>query len=1112
MERALVVCLRAEERHDVERGLRSCGLEVIAQRVVSRKRIVPQSAEDSKAMAYVVAGLDALAVAQRGTAGLEVYTSPDFGFMFPQLDRNAEADAGSAKEYLKRASTGSSANSKAQLVQSLLVSGLTELCREKPAGLEAVRFLGEWLLRNNPDQEAAGRAASWMDGARANSASVRKPSIARLPPRPPLASDPAKVAPEEVQDAEIVFVLGGPGSGKGTQCEMLAARFGFEHVSTGELLRQEVEAGTPTGAAILATMKAGGLVDVGTTVALLDKALSRSTATRFLVDGFPREMDQVAAFEEAVGPCSYVLNMACSEEVSRARMRLRKRKDDTEDTITQRLATFHERTVPVIEHFAAAAKVRTVAQDSAAETPEHVFQRVLGCVAMRIVLDVSGCAKLGDDDVLLDVPAMVKKESQRGSPLGQRINVILARGQLVSDDLVLDLLKRSVFRRATSTCFVLRGYPRTLAQCAAFEAAVSPISYAVEAPSPAAAPAPEYAALVSYLGAHGRLRETSSASAPRSYVLDFSALGASSAAASATTVVSVPEGTEEEDVVDVVAEAARNTVGDSRDITVTGFPRDAGLMSDLAERLGRPKAVVLDDADVDEDGAFSGLAVEGKVRRASAFRGGVEVVAVVGSGGLAAAERAALLRTVAGEFQYALLDFDAAWASLADCAGTWEAQTKVRAAAAEQEVQTEASVARQRADLLVAKRNLVARAAASCGKRGLIVLFSGADDDVDAELALVAAVKPARVLCLQFSDANAAKERVRAQIRDEHKAAQSKVESDGDGDAPAELDEDDLSATAEARFAQLEAAQGARSDTPDTADVDCSPSALLERLREPFFVDVYVLACDDSVQARGLAVALANKCGMVLVNVPELLPRASDSNSDSEAAQIVASARSTPLDISIPAVRAQVARLAASGARRVLLRGLPTAVGEGFPFAHDQLFALERHVGPVKLCIQSGPCADEALIELFSSLDRFVHVERPEDAAAAVVAATAKEQEQLRIDTWAPGDGSPQALLQGVMDKYRPNRSSAKTAEEYFAQFDVDPATGAVPLDHVVAKMKTWGLENDPREHLTADAVAHHEWFEYVFQRLLLLDEYVEPPPAEVANPDADDEDAEHDA
>lgn len=126
--------------------------------------------------------------------------------------------------------------------------------------------------------------------------------------------DPLDVEP--LKDTSVIFVLGGPGAGKGTQCAKLVNEFGFVHLSAGDLLRAERNRkGSPFGELINNYIAEGQIVPMEITIALLHAAMKASTGSkRFLIDGFPRKMDQALKFEEKVCESKFVLFFDCPEE------------------------------------------------------------------------------------------------------------------------------------------------------------------------------------------------------------------------------------------------------------------------------------------------------------------------------------------------------------------------------------------------------------------------------------------------------------------------------------------------------------------------------------------------------------------------------------------------------------------------------------------------------------------------------------------------------------------------------------------------------------------------------------------------------------------------------
>ena len=100
----------------------------------------------------------------------------------------------------------------------------------------------------------------------------------------------------------IVWVLGGPGSGKGTQCARLVAKYGFSHLSSGDLLRDEVASGSELAKQLNEIMAKGQLVPKDIVLDLIKNAILKNvdTAKGFLIDGYPREIEQGIDFENKV--------------------------------------------------------------------------------------------------------------------------------------------------------------------------------------------------------------------------------------------------------------------------------------------------------------------------------------------------------------------------------------------------------------------------------------------------------------------------------------------------------------------------------------------------------------------------------------------------------------------------------------------------------------------------------------------------------------------------------------------------------------------------------------------------------------------------------------------
>ena len=177
---------------------------------------------------------------------------------------------------------------------------------------------------------------------------------------------------------DVVFVLGGPGSGKGTLCSRIVDEYGYVHLSAGDLLRAERESEGPTSELINRIILEGGIVPAEITVGLLAKAMESSEKKKFLIDGFPRNVDNLIVWYDMMSAktiVNFVLNLDLSEEDMLARLLERGkssgRSDDNVETITKRFKTFYADTMPVLEMFSMAGKLRTISSLSA---PAVVFR------------------------------------------------------------------------------------------------------------------------------------------------------------------------------------------------------------------------------------------------------------------------------------------------------------------------------------------------------------------------------------------------------------------------------------------------------------------------------------------------------------------------------------------------------------------------------------------------------------------------------------------------------------------------------------------------------------------------------------------------------------------
>ncbi|XP_007645919.1 adenylate kinase isoenzyme 1 isoform X1 [Cricetulus griseus] len=200
-----------------------------------------------------------------------------------------------------------------------------------------------------------------------------------------LSSEPReeqdRKAREKLKKAKIIFVVGGPGSGKGTQCEKIAQKYGYTHLSTGDLLRAEVSSGSERGKMLSSTMEKGQLVPLEIVLELLREAMMAKvdSSSGFLIDGYPREVKQGEEFEQRIGQPSMLLYVDAGADTMTQRLLKRGetsgRVDDNEETIKKRLETYYKATEPVISFYEKRGIVRKV---NAEGTVDTVFSQVCG--------------------------------------------------------------------------------------------------------------------------------------------------------------------------------------------------------------------------------------------------------------------------------------------------------------------------------------------------------------------------------------------------------------------------------------------------------------------------------------------------------------------------------------------------------------------------------------------------------------------------------------------------------------------------------------------------------------------------------------------------------------
>lgn len=181
---------------------------------------------------------------------------------------------------------------------------------------------------------------------------------------------------------KVIFILGGPGAGKGTECFRLVRDFGFHHLSAGDLLREERNnPDSKFGELIAEHIKNGRMVPAQITIKLIERAMQQANTNTFLIDGFPRNEDNVNGWMQEMADKTellFVIVLDCSTDICIQRClgrgnRSSGRTDDNIESVRKRIVTFHEETLPIIEYYKKLNLVKTV---DSSRSPEAVHEEV----------------------------------------------------------------------------------------------------------------------------------------------------------------------------------------------------------------------------------------------------------------------------------------------------------------------------------------------------------------------------------------------------------------------------------------------------------------------------------------------------------------------------------------------------------------------------------------------------------------------------------------------------------------------------------------------------------------------------------------------------------------
>ncbi|MFA6987391.1 MAG: adenylate kinase [Arenimonas sp.] len=184
-----------------------------------------------------------------------------------------------------------------------------------------------------------------------------------------------------------LVLLGAPGSGKGTQATRLREHLQVPHISTGELLRAAVTAGTPLGLQAKAVMESGSLVSDDIVLGMLEERLLQSdTANGFVLDGYPRNLAQARALDGLLARIKQPVDLAVQLDVAQellverlsGRAHVEGRADDTPEAVRNRLTVYADQTAPVVDYYRNQGKLACV---HGVGSMDEVFTRIVAAIS-----------------------------------------------------------------------------------------------------------------------------------------------------------------------------------------------------------------------------------------------------------------------------------------------------------------------------------------------------------------------------------------------------------------------------------------------------------------------------------------------------------------------------------------------------------------------------------------------------------------------------------------------------------------------------------------------------------------------------------------------------------
>jgi adenylate kinase len=291
-----------------------------------------------------------------------------------------------------------------------------------------------------------------------------------------------------------IALFGPPGAGKGTQSEFLIKKYNLFYISTGDLLRKEIQAGSDIGNEVRSIIAAGGLVSDEIIVQIIEKSITDNPGYNgFLFDGFPRTYIQAYILEGLMLKLNTSLNCLISievpeeESVSRLlnRGKTSGRSDDNEIVIRNRLLEYYKKTIPVLQFYKEKGIYFDVdgtkgIEDVKVEITKIVKHELSKSLLNIVLFGFPGSGRGTQGKALakqfnlefIATGELLAKEANEKTDIGKKILELYEKdyynqgeiGQMFPDEIVVQLIERKLANLNDAKGFIFKGFPRTLVQ------------------------------------------------------------------------------------------------------------------------------------------------------------------------------------------------------------------------------------------------------------------------------------------------------------------------------------------------------------------------------------------------------------------------------------------------------------------------------------------------------------------------------------------------------------------------------------------------------------------------------------------------------------------------